>query len=193
MKRSSRNAVRSLNYQQLRDFALRYVGRYATSCFKLSQYLKRKIGQAEWTDSREPDEAVTDIVEQFRELGYIDDAEWARQKARSLTARGYGPKRFGQEMHKGGIASDNQTEARNIIETSALANAITYARKRRFGPFAPSPPDPATRQKHLAAMMRAGHSFGTAQSVLNAVDEAALEYLEQENDSRYEAEDFGNA
>ena len=60
-------------------------------------------------------------------------------------------------------------------ESSQREAALTLARKRGFGPFGPERPDPARRQKQLAAMARAGHSFEQARMVVDAPDIAAAE------------------
>jgi regulatory protein len=54
------------------------------------------------------------------------------------------------------------------------------ARKRGFGPFGPERPDPARREKHLAAMLRAGHPLDTARHLLDAASEAeAIEWVDE--------------
>ena len=55
-------------------------------------------------------------------------------------------------------------------EGSARGAALELARKRRFGPFGLELPDRALREKQLAAMVRAGHSFDMARKLVNSVD-----------------------
>ena len=47
-----------------------------------------------------------------------------------------------------------------------MAAALRYARRRRIGPFAAETADAATRERTLAAMIRAGHSFGISKAIL---------------------------
>ena len=57
---------------------------------------------------------------------------------------------------------------------------MVMARKRGFGPFALKRPDPARREKQLAAMLRAGHLLDTARHLLDAGSEAeALEWVDE--------------
>jgi len=44
------------------------------------------------------------------------------------------------------------------------------ARRRRFGPFAAEAPDRPLREKHLAAMLRAGHRLDIARRIVDASD-----------------------
>ena len=53
-------------------------------------------------------------------------------------------------------------------EGARRAAALRLARKRRFGPFAPEPPDRERCEKQIAAMVRAGHGFEQARAVIMA-------------------------
>jgi regulatory protein len=44
---------------------------------------------------------------------------------------------------------------------------LRFARKRRIGPFASEPADPKQRERALSAMIRAGHAFALAKSILD--------------------------
>ncbi|MBY0519066.1 MAG: hypothetical protein K2P79_01420 [Sphingomonas sp.] len=44
--------------------------------------------------------------------------------------------------------------------------ALTFARKRRIGPFAATLADRPQREKQLAAMLRGGHDFDTARRIV---------------------------
>ena len=75
-----------LNEEQLKEMALRYVGRFATSRAKLRAYLTRKIRERGWAGAGEPD--LAGLAERFADSGYVDDAAFAMGKARSLSGRG---------------------------------------------------------------------------------------------------------
>ena len=55
-----------LNAEQLRELALRYVGKYATTRAKLRQYLTRKIRERGWADGAAPD--LEALAGRFAEL-----------------------------------------------------------------------------------------------------------------------------
>ena len=74
--RSRERRVRPpLDETALRDLALSYVARFATSRAKLGQYLRRKLNERGWAGEREA--PVTAIVEKLAEAGYIDDPAYA--------------------------------------------------------------------------------------------------------------------
>lgn len=173
-RRRQKRAKPPLDEAHLRDLALHYVGRYATSRGKLRAYLNRKLRERGWEgDSPAP---VDGMIERFAELGYVDDAAFAAAKARDLSARGYGARRLGQTLYAAGIREDDAREAHAIAGDTALDAALAFARRRRFGPFANvKVDDPALRQKQLAAMLRAGHDFALSRRILELAPGEAIE------------------
>lgn len=161
-----------LDETRLRDLALAYVARFATSGGKLETYLKRKLRERGWDGDGEPDIAA--LVTRYAELGYVDDAAYARAKSGDLLRRGYGPRRVSQALGQAGIDEDVRASVAASAH-EARAAALQLARKRRFGPFASEPADRALREKQLAAMIRAGHGFDIARAVLEAASEDEAE------------------
>jgi regulatory protein len=157
---------------RLEEAALAYAARYATSRAKLEAYLVRKLRERGWSGEDEP--PVSEITERFVEAGYVDDAAFARARTGSLLRRGYGMRRVGQALAAAGIAEELRDELQPG-EARLREAALALARKRGFGPFGSEPLDAARRQKQLAAMVRAGHSFELARDVVDAADEAAAE------------------
>lgn len=166
MSRSRSNrAVPPLDSEQLHELALRYVGKYATTRSKLGSYLKRKIRERGWEGSDQP--AIEALVERMARSGLVDDATYALSKARSLSDRGYGAGRVSQALRASGVDDEDGAGARELAAERAADAAIRFARRRRIGPFASERPDPRTREKTLAAMVRAGHGFDIARKVVD--------------------------
>jgi regulatory protein len=53
-----------------------------------------------------------------------------------------------------------------MAEAEAMEAALRFARRRRLGPFGEGSLDRSQTEKALAAMIRAGHSFELARSIL---------------------------
>jgi regulatory protein len=136
------------------------VGRFATTRAKLTAYLCRKVRERGWNDSVEPD--FDRLAGRFCELGYVDDAAYALAKSRSLSGRGYGKHRLEQTLRHAGIGEEDGALAREEAESEALETALRYAERRRIGPWSSKKCDPKAREKAIAAMVRAGHSFSLA-------------------------------
>ena len=164
--RSHERRVRPpLDEAALRELALSYVARFATSRSKLGQYLRRKLSERGWAGEREA--PVAAIVEKLAEAGYIDDPAYALAKARTLGSRGYGERRVAVELRAAGIDEDDGAAARDLARDGAGEAALKFARRKKIGPFATSPPDRRDSDRALSAMMRAGHPFELAKRVLN--------------------------
>lgn len=177
---------RPLDATQMREMALSYVARYATSAGKLERYLVRKLRERGWTEGEElPD--LTALVAGFAELGYIDDAAFARTRGSSLQRRGYGARRVHQELAEAGVDQALREDVTRDMGERRRA-ALVMARKRRFGPFGLSgslngaPADRAVREKQLSAMLRAGHDLDMAREMVNATSVAAAEQWAAELD-----------
>ncbi|HEX4693113.1 regulatory protein RecX [Sphingomonas sp.] len=174
MARTSR-PVPPLDRAALERLALRYVERFATTRSRLVDYLRRKIRERGWEgEAADP----VGLAERFAELGYIDDRAYGEAKASAMARRGLGARRVAGALYQAGVKGDDAEAIAPAIEDRALEAAITFARRRRIGPFADSPADRPGREKQIAAMLRAGHSPQLARRIATMApgdDPAAIE------------------
>lgn len=201
---------RPLDETALRDLALSYAARFATTAAKLEGYLARKIrerGVAEDGDGRTLELDVTGLVGRLIELGYVDDDAYARSRSRDLTQRGYGKRRVEQALWAAGV--EEETRASHAPgESASRRAAMLMAKKRRIGPFGDQPhPEPGgregnqpetpesraafqkRREKQVAAMLRAGHLYEHIQFILDAAHSDDVEDWvkeAEEDDNGYE-------
>ena len=176
MSRSSKpkRPPKPLDPTRLRDLALHYVGKYATSRAKLATYLNRKIPERGWAEGHPPSD-IAALVEDFSRLGYVDDAAFAASRARSLTQRGYGLRRVNEDLRAKGIEEPHAAPAREESEAAKWNSADRFARRKRIGPYAPDTAPPELRQKQLQAFLRAGHGFDLARAFVNAAPGEVVE------------------
>ena len=166
-----------LNPAKLRDLALHYVGRYATSRAKLATYLTRKIRERGWKDGAvAPD--IEGMIEDFGRLGYVDDAAYAASRARALTSRGFGARRVNEDLRAKGISETDSSEAREDSENARWQSAERFARRKRIGPFATEVATPELQHKQFQAFLRAGHDFDIAKAFVRAAPEETVEFVE---------------
>ena len=155
-----------LNAESLRQLALHYVGKYATTQSKLASYLSRKIRERGWDDERSAD--ISGLTEQFTSLGYINDAQFAEARSRSFVRRGFGVRRLNEDLRASGIGDADAIHAKAHMEDSIFTAAENFARRKRLGPFAQEEAPPEKRHKQLNAFLRAGHSFELAKRFVYA-------------------------
>ncbi|NBR30940.1 MAG: RecX family transcriptional regulator [Sphingomonadaceae bacterium] len=160
-----------LNTADLRQMALTYVGRFATSQSKLASYLTRKIRERGWEDTVPPDRAVAHVVENMAQARFVDDRAYAEMKAQGLVRRGYGARRVRQALDSAGIAPDIRADLEAMSPEEAEAAALAYAQRRRLGPFSRQSQDQRQRERALAALLRAGHDYATARRILDLAPE----------------------
>ena len=165
--RTERPPPPPLDASALRNLALRYVGRYATSAAKLQRYLARKLWERGWGgDGAAPVEA---LIAQFVDQGYVDDRSFGEARARGLAGKGFGARRVGQDLQAAGLARDLASEIGATVDGRAAAER--FAQRRRFGPWDAHGFDPERYRKQIAAMLRAGHDFAIARAVLRGTAE----------------------
>lgn len=181
----ARRALPPLTQATLQELALRYVGKYATTRAKLSNYLSRKIHERGWDGSHGPD--VEALTNRFAELGYIDDASYAMAKSQALSARGYGKLRLAQQLRKAGVDEEDRRGAFDAAEAEAVDAALRFARRRRIGPFAAKAADRPERERWIASMVRAGHAFSLARAIAGLAPGAVIDPANLSESNRFDA------
>ena len=164
--------VRPLDAAKLDELALAYVARFATSQGKLTSYLTRKLRERGWAGEDRPD--LAGLVARLVRIGYLDDAAYAKMRGASLLRRGLGARRIMADLNAAGVDEAAREGARPSAG-GARAALLALAHKRRLGPFAATPPDRPTREKHLAVLLRAGHRLDSARELVNLPDAAAAD------------------
>jgi len=162
----SRRARPPLDGPGLKQAALSYSARYATTRARLRDYLARKLRERGWKGSGAP--PVEALVARMAALGYVDDRAFAAARAAALGRRGYGARRIEGALRAAGIDEADAADAREAAREGAWQAALRFAERKRIGPFAVAEADRPTRDKALAAMLRAGHPADLARRVIAA-------------------------
>ena len=172
-----RRPVPPLDTAKLERLALRYVERFATTRGKLTDYLRRKIRERGW-DGEPADPAA--LAERMAGLGYVDDRAYAEARASALGRRGLGARRVAGALREARIGDEDADAVAPGIEARAVDAALTFARRRRIGPFGAPAADRGAREKQLGAMLRAGHPLDLARRIVDAPQgsESTAESLE---------------
>lgn len=159
-RKSVRKPLPALDSAALRELALAYVGRYATSRARLARYLGRKLQERGWDGEGEA--PVTSLIARFAELGYVDDEAYARMKGAAMERRGLGVRRIRAALAADGIGEADRVGVEDKARRGSRDAAAILARRKRIGPYAAEPADPKMRERQIAAFLRAGHGLDTA-------------------------------
>ncbi len=164
----------------LENAALYYLSRYATSAENLKRVMMRKVNRSarfHGTNAEEGKALVEDMIGRLMASGLLDDAGYAKSRAESLHRRGNSASVIRGKLRQKGVDDDDIAAALDALgddledgEDPELAAAITLAKRRRLGPYFNGTVSDDTREKHLAALARAGFSYDIARRVVDSDD-----------------------
>ena len=100
-----------------------------------------------------------------KEHGFLDDRQYAEIKTGSAVRSGRSRRRIARDLGLKGVARPLIEEALEVVDD--LKSAISFARKRAFGPFRKVAADEKRRAKEFAAFARNGFSGSIARKVVD--------------------------
>ncbi len=183
---NKRRGPRKATPKYLRNAALYYLQRYASSSAHLRRLLLAKVARSARAYDSDPEMdaekgavAVEALIVELLGAGLLDDARYAGERARILHRRGAAARAIRAGLRAKGIESDDIDRALAGLGAEAaepeLAAALTYARKRRLGPYRSPAARAERREKDLAALGRKGFGYDMARRVIETDDLAELE------------------
>jgi len=187
-KKSQPKTPRKITESSLRNIALYYLQRYASSRENLKRVLMRRVyraAQFHETDISEAEIWVDTLVDSLAKSGAVDDRLYAEGRMRALFRRGTSPRTIANRLREKGVADELIEQTLSVLkQESADPNflaAVKLAKRRRLGPYQPIERREDRKTKDLSALARAGFDYQTANKVIfaDSVDEleAMLEDL----------------
>jgi regulatory protein len=144
------------------DRALNLLAFRARSARELQRRLTMK------GESRERAERV---IAKLRDVGLINDADFARQVARSKVSAGASKRRLQQELFKRGVARDVADEAVSEVLADESVDEVAIAERvaRKRLPSLASADATTQRRRLYAFLARRGHDSETIRKVMDRV------------------------
>jgi regulatory protein len=146
---------------------------YLGSRPRTAREVMRRLGDAGFDES-----AAEQTVDWLREQGYVDDAAYAEQYAKSrMGLTGYGPQRVARELMQRGV---ERSLAEGAVQDAApdeqVEGAALEQAQKRAASLMRSESDPRKRRKKLMDfLVRRGFDYETARNAaadaLNALDD----------------------
>lgn len=148
------------------DRALNLLGFRARSARELQRRLTQKGESRERADR---------VIQRLREVGLIDDADFARQLTRSKVSAGASRRRVHQELFKRGVARDVADEAvEEVFEDEGMSDAASIERVARKKWQTLKSLDALTRRRRLYAFLaRRGFDADDVSRVVRQLDSDA--------------------
>ena len=176
-------------YLRMMNKAINYLGNYASSRYRLTEILQRFADQKLFDyNVGEVAEALHKTIDDCTKLGYLDDCQFAVITAQSQRRLGRSKTAIKQRLRK--HALDDETISYALLKADEnskdgeLQAAISFARRRKLGPFANRSARirlqhdaKNMRKRDFSAMGRAGFSFRVALQVLDHDDPITIDDL----------------
>jgi len=179
---------------RLKNIALFYLSRYASSSDNLRRVLGRRVQRAALhhdTDIAAAQESIDRLISKLESNGLLDDRAYAEARARSLHRAGASRRRIAAQLAQKGVSSDVVSQSITTLDEHRQSDrdldyvaAIRFARRRRLGPFGDPSRRTARRDRDLAAMARTGFSLAIARKVIDAEDIEGLEQVMFDEDGK---------
>jgi regulatory protein len=178
---------KKISERYLYNSGLAYLQRFPASSHHFKVIMTRKIDKSCRHHVKQDREQclkwLNALVDQFKELGLLDDEAYLKGMITSLRRRGLSSMQIKIKLQQKGYheeevleeLKDHDTEEYRSEEKGDIYAAITYARKKRLGPF--DIDNKKTPEKSLAAMARAGYSYDIAKKTLEISEEELEERL----------------
>jgi regulatory protein len=169
----ARPAPKRITADYLRRAALHYLERYSVPAAQLQRVLLRKVERSCRHHGVDPQmfrATVAEIVASCVASGLIDDRRFAEARAQSLRRKGRSARAVAAGLATKGVERGLVAEVVVADEDAELGAARIAAKRKRLGPW--SRGDRALqRQKHIAALARAGFSLAIARAVIDGAGE----------------------
>lgn len=168
-----RKVPRKVTLRSLENAALHYLKRYAATTSQLRRVLERRIDKSLRVHGGDKAEAlrwVEDLVGKLTRGGLLNDDTVARMKSESLRAAGKSARMIALKLRQKGLSAELVEEHVDRVreDVSEEEAARTLAKRKKLGPFrANEQARKASRMKDLAALARAGFSYGVARKVID--------------------------
>lgn len=161
--------------------AHRYLERWFTTRAHLRMLLMRRVDASIAAHGGDREEAaawVDQVLDALVRQGLLDDARFARDRARLLHRHGTSTRMIRAKLAQKGVRTSLIDDALASLGApdADLHAAAVYVRKRRLGPYRTDPA--AHRDRDLAKLGRAGFPYGVARRVLDLSDPDDVEAIE---------------
>ena len=170
-----KNKKKTLNItvEEMRDFSLKYIEKYAPSKQQLKTYLLKKYLKLSTPNVKKTDikNLIEIIVTDLENTKFVNDKFYSQSKAKSLVQRGNSINKIRNYLITKGINNkiikDTLEDIKDDNEDPDFFSAIKVCKKRRIGPSRPEDNRPLFYNKDLGVLARKGFDFETSKRVMD--------------------------
>ena len=159
--------------EEMRNFSLAYIEKYAPSKQQLKTYLLKKYLKVKIPSINKSN--ITDLInvvlEDLENTKFINDKFYSKSKAKSLIQRGSSINKIRNYLLSKGIKdkyiSKTLDEIKENNEDQDFFSAIKICKKKRIGPSRDENNRPLFYKKDIGILARSGFDFDTSKRVMD--------------------------
>ena len=162
-----------LTVEEMRNFSLNYIEKYAPSKQQLKTYLIKKYLKAKITNTNKKN--ITDLIEvvleDLEKSKFVNDKFYSKAKANSLIRRGSSINKIRNYLMAKGISDKYILETIDQIKENNkdqdFFSAIKLCKKKRIGPARTEDNRTLFYKKDIGVLARAGFDFEISKKVMD--------------------------
>ncbi len=169
--------------EEMRNFALSYVEKYAPSKQQLKTYLLKKYLKNSNTNVKKHDvnNLIDVVLSDLEKSKFINDKFYSESKAKSMVQRGKSINKIRNYLISKGINSEfiKDTVEKITDENSDqdFFSAIKLCKKKRIGPARTEDNRPLFYKKDISLLARNGFDFETSKKIMDIDKEDYLKII----------------
>jgi len=169
----NRKKTLQVTVEEMRNFALTYLDKYAPSKQQLKTYLLKKYLKASVQNIKKQD--VTNLIDivlsDLEKSKFINDQFYSESKAKSMIQRGNSINKVRSYLISKGISDQYVKDTVNKIQDENsdqdFFSAIKICKKKRIGPARTEDNRPLFYKKDISLLARNGFDFETSKKVMD--------------------------
>ena len=168
---------------EMRDFALAYVEKYAPSKQQLKTYLLKKYLRTSVPNVKKQDvnNLIDIVLSDLEKSKFVNDKFYSDSKAKSMIQRGSSINKIRNYLISKGINDKFINETVSKIEDNNsdqdFFSAIKICKKKRIGPARTEDNRPLFYKKDISLLARNGFNFETSKKVMDIQKEDYLKII----------------
>jgi|TARA_B000000565_G_C23669641_1_gene333698 regulatory protein len=168
---------------EMRDFALAYVEKYAPSKQQLKTYLLKKYLRTSVPNVKKQDvnNLIDIVLSDLEKSKFVNDKFYSDSKAKSMIQRGSSINKIRNYLISKGINNKFINETVSKIEDNNsdqdFFSAIKICKKKRIGPARTEDNRPLFYKKDISLLARNGFDFETSKKVMDIQKEDYLKII----------------
>lgn len=172
-----RRVPKKMTKRRLRNIATHYFTQRTTTRGHLRRLLMNRIRTSlrhHEGDEQEMAGWLDGILDELEKIGVLNDRAWATSRLARLRRQGNSERAIRTKLRAKLVPAEIIDDLLDEHPVDPLEAALSFARKRRIGPFRDRDRDDK-RQKDLGKLARGGFPYGIANQVLDLDPDEALD------------------